>query len=633
MHSAFLDKGLKWVYIISMWFLLLVGLAGFNQERVDPALGDLRAGGEVPVVSTGTHQIGFSPCGLSQALREQTFHLYPDDLVIGDVPGETLLVTGRYDRVGNIVIINDGVLKLVNADFNLDGNVGIYQGGRMEVDSSNLRFVQHYIYHHIIAMGDSAHLEIRDSHTEFEGYPFNISAIGRTEVNMQRVVHQDFITAVVMEDARVEMDHVRLTGEWLFGHQAQGKFSHVDTLLTWYFFPESSEVEFRFPDGDSVEGFVLDSTISGVNGVGFHVEIDSSTNVMWAAIPLAGSDVTIDSSELRATGIIFEGSDSFDLSGLVNEMFYPDYTLPLEDRRYRLVNTTLHTWNLYAQDSSTVQLSGSIFGEFCAFGRNDVEIRGSFCDGTGGHIESAGESFMLVVFSSVMADVITKDRGVCIMAYCAMPWGNLWATGASMLMLVNCQFPEDPIPSDTAIVFVVAITGPSNAGIEDSVSIVGSAWMGTGPHNPAEFDYYRLSYRPRGDSAWVPIGGQVHEQVKRDTLGYWDTRGLDPGEYQVRVVLMPACSEDDDIEAVKDVRLVPLGVAHESVTRVPGFEVRRLGPREFRFSGQSEVEVLDITGRSIARVRKLQAVWQAPSSGVFFVRGKGSATTRRILAY
>ncbi len=616
-----------------MWLLIFVGLTSFSQVQVDRALGKLHAGCELPVMQMQAHEVGFRSSGRGQALRERVLCSYPDDLIIGDVPGETLLISGHYYRVGNIVIINDGVLKLVNADFNLDGNIGMYHGGRMEADSSNLRFIQHYIYHHIIAMGDSAHLEIRDSHTEFEGYPFNISAIGRAEVNMQRVVHQDFITAVVMENARVEMDQIRLTGEWLFGHQAQGRFSHVDTLLTWYFFPESSEVEFRFPDGDSVEGFVIDSTVPGVSGIHFHVEIDSSTNVMWAAIPLRGSDVTIDSSELRGTGIIFEGSDSFDLSGLVNEMHYPDYTLPLEDRRYRLVNTTLHTWNLYAQDSSTVELSGSIFGEFCAYGRNEVEIWRSFCDGTGGHIESAGESFMLVAFSSVMADVITRDRGVCIMGFCAMPWGNLWATGASMLMLVNCQFPEDPVPSDTAIVFVVAITGPSNAGIEDSVPITGSAWMGTGPYNPAEFDYYGLSYRPRGDSTWVPIGGQVREQVNRDTLGYWDTRGLEPGEYQVRVVLVPVHSEGDSIEAAKDVRLVPLGIAQEPGTCIPGLEVRRLGPRLFCFNGQGEVEILDVTGRNIGRICEPQAIWQAPASGVFFVRGKGSATTRKIVAH
>ncbi|MGQ9818235.1 MAG: hypothetical protein ACUVQ3_09880, partial [bacterium] len=73
--------------------------------------------------------------------------------------------------------------------------------------------------------------------------------------------------------------------EWLFADDCFARFNNVDNFLAWYFFPESSAVNIRFPDGAYVNGFYIDSTLGNVQGIGYHVEIDSSTNCMWAAIP------------------------------------------------------------------------------------------------------------------------------------------------------------------------------------------------------------------------------------------------------------------------------------------------------------------------------------------------------------
>ena len=64
-------------------------------------------------------------------LREYTPNIsMRGDLVIGDTPAETLSVTGYFYNKGNIVIINDGVLKVKNSDFNLDGDIIIANQGK-----------------------------------------------------------------------------------------------------------------------------------------------------------------------------------------------------------------------------------------------------------------------------------------------------------------------------------------------------------------------------------------------------------------------------------------------------------------------------------------------------------------------
>ena len=49
------------------------------------------------------------------------------------------------------------------------------------------------------------------------------------------------------------------------------------------------------------------------------------------------------------------------------------------------------------------------------------------------------------------------------------------------------------------------------------------------------FAYYQLEYSPSGLN-WVPIGeARYTRQVHQGLLGRWDTRGLRPGRYQLRL--------------------------------------------------------------------------------------------------
>jgi hypothetical protein len=620
-----------------MWLIMIISSLAFDQARIDEAMGFFRDNYDQQIFQA-QKAIGddIIPAGPGHLLK-YTPKLRAD-LVIGDTPAETLSVTGYFYNEGNIIIINDGVLEVTNADFNLDGDIIIANRGKAAFDSSDVNIVQHYIYHHILFIGDSAYCSITNSETSFSGYGFSVSIAFDGEINMQNVTNQDWITAGVQHTASATLKDVDgYTGEWLFLDNCYGEFKHVDYLLTWYFFSGGSVVDFDFPEDDTLYGFYLDSTLANVSGIGYHVEIDSSTDCMWGTIPLRGSDVIVRDSDLRVTGLMFQGTDTFDVSGLVNGLDYSDWVLPVSDRTYRLINTSIQTWNLYPDDATNINLSSSIFGELCGFTDSYTTIQNAFCDGTGGHIEAAHRSIVAVYSSSIFSDVITKNRGVCLLANCAMPYGRIWATGASIMVIVNTSFPEDPIPSDTSIVFVASITAPSSGHTEDSIGIIGSAWVDKGPYQPLDFDHYRLSFRKVGDLAFTPFGNTLYQEIRRDTLDYWNTAGLTEGTYEIKLVLKD--NAGDSVEAWKQISLsLPSGIEEEvdGKVNIPDISIKQVSSRLFYIEISpdiSEINIYNVSGRLIKNITNNKTYWLVPASGIYYLKNSKKDISKKLVVY
>ncbi|HEX7319506.1 MAG TPA: hypothetical protein VF399_04005 [bacterium] len=627
-----------------MWILITLLLNsgfGFDQVKVDQVLETLRTCNNIYNQQNEINILAKQDRGSTITVNaldlfNQGMSMEFDgraDIVVGDVPGETLLISGYFYNNGNILIIGDGVLLLDQADFNLDGTIYIMNHGVMRADSSTLSFIQHYIYHRGLNIGDSAKCAIYDCETHFSGYPMGVWIGYWGEIVMSNVHNYDWITAVVSNNGKADLDDVDITGEWLYGDQCYASFRRVNNFLSWFFFPSLSVVQLAFPPGDTVLNFYVDSTLSNVHGIGYHVELDSCTNCMWAAIPLRGSDVTIDSSMLRVTGIMLEGIDTFAISGLVNGLHYDDYTLPVNDRNYHLINSSVQTWNLYPDDSVNVTLTNSIFGELCAYGNSYVTIMNAYCDGSGGHLEASTNAFLLTGFSSIFADIITKNRGMCVVGYCAMPYGNIWVTNASIMIIINTQFPDDPVVSDTGIVFVAAVSGPANAATDDTVAVQGSAWVDRGPNQPVDFGFYRMSFRLVGDSAWIPFGDSNTVEVRRSTLENWNTVGLAPGNYELRLVLKD--NVGDSVECSKVITLRVTDIEEEAAQNdIESAYVRRVTARSFLFTNPEpgrNISVFNLTGQRVYSTAKREINWTAKASGVYFVQIDNFV--RKIVAY
>jgi hypothetical protein len=619
-----------------MWLILIMSSIFVDQSRIDEATDLLRHNYNEQIFQAQQAVVDDIIPAAPRLLREYTPNIsMRGDLVIGDTPAETLSVTGYFYNEGDITIINDGVLKVKNSDFNLDGDIIIANEGVAIIDSSEVNIVQHYIYHHILFVTDSAYFSMTNSQTAFNNYQITFIIAGNAGINMNNVTNQDWITAVVQQTATAILKNIDgYTGEWLFASDCYAQFKNVDHLLTWYFFPGASVVDFDFPEDDTIYGFYIDSTLTNVSGIGYHVEIDSSTDCMWATIPLRGSDVTIRNSELRVTGLMFEGSDTFAIAGLVNGLDYSDWVLPVTDRNYRLINSAVQTWNLYPDNSTNINLSSSIFGELCGFGGSHTLIQNAFCDGTGGHIEASNNSSVFVLSSSIFADVITKNRGICLLGNCAMPVGRIWVTGASIMLIINTVFPEDPIPSDTSIVFVASITAPSSGHTEDSIGIIGSAWIDKGPYQPLDFGHYRLYFRKVGDPFWTPFSDTKYQEVRRDTLDYWNTTGLTDGTYELKLVLKD--NAGDSVETEKQIRLdLPAGIDEEPIKK-SYVSIKQVDSRLLLIETSPDINEFDIynlSGRLIERIKSNKTCWLAPASGVYYLKNSEKGICKKIVVY
>ncbi|TET18128.1 MAG: hypothetical protein E3J78_06810, partial [Candidatus Cloacimonadota bacterium] len=90
-----------------------------------------------------------------------------DSLVIGDTPGETLFINGIYDIPMDIYIVNDGVMLLRNANLSIKGNITLANQGIFDCDSSEVHFLQDYIYHFAMFIADSSAFIMRNTTTTF----------------------------------------------------------------------------------------------------------------------------------------------------------------------------------------------------------------------------------------------------------------------------------------------------------------------------------------------------------------------------------------------------------------------------------------------------------------------------------
>ena len=90
-------------------FLLFIVLAfPFDQADIDSAMTILRSRyyGNMRFENVQSRVPAFcGPGGMGEFSHEISSR---DDIVIGDVPAETLAVTGYFFHSGNIIIINDG---------------------------------------------------------------------------------------------------------------------------------------------------------------------------------------------------------------------------------------------------------------------------------------------------------------------------------------------------------------------------------------------------------------------------------------------------------------------------------------------------------------------------------------------
>ncbi len=194
------------------------------------------------------------------------------------------------------------------------------------------------------------------------------------------------------------------------------------------------------------------------------------------------------------------------------------------------------------------------------------ELRGAFFgmerEAAQGRVNSAATMVVLIIIMGVIEFSIVTFIAPTVPGANPLPTAglDLLATPTTTLPAPT-QNPDDtPGPSPTpgeqpaaegCLVGQINLTSPQNGDrVSGSIDVIGSADI-------PNFGFYQLQIAKPGDTIWLPK--QVGQQaVKNDLLGMWDTSGLVPGDYMLRLEVtdnvgnpLPACAIQVTVEAPK----------------------------------------------------------------------------------
>ncbi|MBL0175991.1 MAG: T9SS type A sorting domain-containing protein [Ignavibacteria bacterium] len=560
-----------------------------------------------------------------------------DTLVVGPGP-DTLRISGAWSHAGPILVLGDGRLVFDSARAVITGNIVVW-GGRAALVArhSTLVFPQEYFYQRsLIAAGGSSVL-FEQTTLDYGGLPHNLAVTDSAAVEYRTVTNRGFTTCGLSGRARLRVDSCNETGEFILQDSVTLDFRNAHTVLLWPVIEAGAALDGAFPDGALVDRFTLNRNTAGTSGIRFDVNLEQCGNVLWGLMPKPGSDIRIRNSRMRAIGLWFTAPDSVAVSGLVNNLAHTQFTAPLTDRSLVLDNTFVQTWSLYSFHASVVDVKACILGEIGAFGRSRVTCANTMVDGTGGYLFASDTSTVLYGFSSATCNVRSERNGILIFAYSALTNGSAVAIGNSILICAQSGMIDDPVALEGAIAWKAEIAPPVSLHVGDFVPLPGSAWIDRGPQSVLfDFKKYAVSYQKAGETRWTLIGDTAFIEVRNAPLIQWNTAGIEPGLYNVRVTLVSDVPGAFAVDAMKSVNVLP---ALTGVERVPQAAAFSLYPNPARdqlvISGVTgDAAIVDALGRAVWRGtvdghERIDASAWLPGAYLFI----SAHTARRIIVY
>ena len=526
-----------------------------------------------------------------------------DTLVIGDT---------TWYQDGNIIVYQNGMLEIKNSNFYIYGWIIGLDQAKILIDSSYVRFNSQYPWHFGFYLRDTAELNITGSELSYNLFPGHILARDQSKVIINTLESPDFTTAEFYGNASCEIKNVTgHTGEFCAWDSGSMEFSNVEHLHIWLAFIGSSIVDISVPPKyDTLFHWEFDSLTSGVSGIPYSIIVDTSYEVSFGVRSFPGSDVTLrDCPDSVVCILMFYEPDTTNINGLTNGCYYSDWSIPLVDRKLRLINTWIYAWSMQIHNGN-INIDNSIFGELLSYDSARVYVDNCIHDGRCGPHTVSGYSFQYIENSNFNTNERIRSNGVCAFFY-SIIWKTINVDGTfgkPLLVLLNTEYFDSPLMIDSATIFCASIDGPSQAGINDSVIIEGSAWIDGGPYSPYEFDAYKLNYAHYTDSLgpWQPLTDWINNEVRDSVLAIWSTYGLECGYYFLALWIKDNLG--DSVATYKLVRLLEAGIEESPKFKNQSAKLE-IHPNPFasvttiRYSvaeqGHVELKIYNVAGRLV----------------------------------
>ncbi|UCB46244.1 MAG: hypothetical protein JSV25_02130, partial [Spirochaetota bacterium] len=159
--------------------------------------------------------------------------------------------------------------------------------------------------------------------------------------------------------------------------------------------------------------------------------------VLWGLIALNGCNITVKGSELRAVGILYTGRVRAVVNNMKNEVYYADFSYQSPYHELQFIETKVRTWNFYTSNNAALEIRNCVYGESISFGKSQINVFDSICDGTGGYIGAKEDSKTNFYGGEIACDVLTHDRAQFLIQDCGQVRGRIEAAGQSKITVVN----------------------------------------------------------------------------------------------------------------------------------------------------------------------------------------------------
>ena len=534
------------------------------------------------------------PTAVLQLNRSKRLTSTKGGLVVGDdSPDESVTLTGDITIDGDIVVANRGTLLFNHANVILTGNISVVDEGSLTIIGGSLTVLSQYVYSNGIMGFDNSHVTFQDTAINTNGYNWN----GTFGDNAAFVVHNttfhDGLTTALFGTATADVDGSNPL-EWVVGGDSSLSVSNDSgPFIFWPIFSDGSVADLTFPDGADVSSFSVSDSDPKISGIGFSITLNNIQNVWWGMLLNPGCDVTVRDSVMRTTGIMADSGTNMNLSGLVNGQAYADSVIPISSLAYHLINSSVETWNIYPWGIDSMSLKNCIIGELGAAGNTETTVTNTLIDGTGGYVFSAGESGTTFLFTSLICPTVANDNSVQLYVSSSILAGDIVATDNAIILLANTLTERVPQAKKNALIIEDNVAPPTSASVETMLPLTGSANVTAGPDFAVDMDSWQIFYGAGSEPTdWLPVTGIQHREVRNNVLGIWDTHGLTPGLYTLKLSIR-LTGGGDPIEIT---RAVPLGEAS------PDNPVSALLPHIATSDQWQSFLTVDNTGTSAAMV-------------------------------
>ena len=487
-----------------------------------------------------------------------------DNLVVGySNPDEQVDLSGNCVIKGDIIVVNNGRLNFDNANIILYGNILVADNGILRISNSSLNILSKFVYSNYMMVYGSGKVEFNSTTINLNGFNFICALLNRANLEIKDTTFDACITTGIRDNASAIVDNSN-PFEWVV--QDSGKLTIKNSpgaFILWPVFGENAKVDTSFPEGSHIDYFSIKDGENGFENIPINVSIENSDNILWGMMVEKGADVTIRNSSMTSTAIVSTSQDFFELNGIVNNQYFYNRTLSIDGINLRYINSSVRIFNFYQRDTDSVEIKNSILGEIGVEGGQQCEISNTIVDGSGGYFYTEGETTTTFIQGGLYSHTVAAQNSLQVFIYSTIQNGDIIAKDNSAILLANTLHNTTPQALNSGFIIDALINIPVSESVNSIIPVKGTAYLYYGEQSPVRFSSYSLSYATsENPDNWIPIVQSEETPIENGILGFWNTSGLEPGNYTLKLTLN--VNMGDPIEITKNIFLGVEGTGRQT---------------------------------------------------------------------